>query len=52
MAEIALKKIRDDRRFKPGVEVTVDAPTKFQFIFGWEEAMVTFEIIPVEVQTE
>lgn len=52
LAKIALKKIRDARRFQPGVEVTIDTATKFQFVLGWEEAEVTFEIVPIVVQTE
>lgn len=50
LAEDALKQIKKDRRYKPGVTVIIDTPTEFQFIIGWEEHQVTFKILPIEVQ--
>lgn len=49
LAVLALKEIKKDRKLKPGVQVTIDSEMEFQFIFGWEEAQVTFKIVPVQL---
>jgi hypothetical protein len=52
LAEEALKQIKKDRKFQPGVDVIVDTKEEFSFLFGWEEAKVTFKIVPVQLIDE
>ena len=42
LAREALKKIADNRRHKPGVNVIRDEPDRFMFLIGWEEHPVSF----------
>lgn len=50
LAQKALKEIAKDRKFRPGVNHIEETEDTFSFIFGWEEAKVTFRIIPVPIE--
>lgn len=49
LAVDALKVIKDERRYRAGVQVIVDSEDTFSFIIGWEEYQVTFSIITIEL---
>lgn len=49
-AQVYLKQLADERRYKLGVRCFEYLDDKFSYIFGWEEKMVVFQIVEISVE--
>jgi hypothetical protein len=52
-AKACLRKIANERRYKPGVDILVDTDIEFSYLFGgWDARKVSFKIreIPLDVE--